>query len=349
MSNTMNAAFVTGLKKLEIKNISIPKIEPGTVLLKINSCSVCGSDVRIFDTGNSRVTYPAIIGHEVSGEVVEVGDGVTRLKLGDKIALGADVPCGNCKWCLTGDCNCCDKNYALGYQFFGGYAQYCLLHPLIVKYGALAQIPNNFSMEEAALAEPLACCINGMQRVQFSAGKSVLVIGAGPIGILLAQLARVFGSPQIILADISEERLRYSNIANPDHIINSSKADLVDTVKNLTNGIGVDVVFTACAVGAVHEVSFNVVAKRGWINFFGGLPVSAGPISILSNQIHYKEICVTGSHGSTPSQFDMAMKLISSGRIKVSSLITHRFKLSELENAFSAVRDRKGLKVVVKP
>ena len=349
MSNVMNAAFVPALKSLEFRTVPIPTIIPGSVLLKVNSCSVCGSDVRIFDTGNSRVTYPAIIGHEVAGEVVAVGQDVTRLKIGDKIALGADVPCGECDWCLNGMCNCCDKNYALGYQFSGGYAQYCLLHPLIVQFGSLAKIPENIPMDQAALAEPLACCINGMERVNFSVGKSVIIIGAGPIGLLLAQLARVMGSPLIIIADISEERLKYAHLAGADHVINSAKDDIICAVQKITNGKGADVVFTACAVGKVHELSLSLVAKRGYVNLFGGLPVSAGPITILSNQIHYKEVCVTGSHGSTPRQFDIAMSLIASGRINVASLITHHFKLPDLELAFATVRDRKGLKVVVNP
>ena len=262
MSNTMNAAFVPALKSLEFRTVPIPTLIPGSVLLKVISCSVCGSDVRIFDTGNSRVVYPAIIGHEVAGEVVAVGQDVTRLQVGDKIALGADVPCGACDWCLNGMCNCCDKNYALGYQFSGGYAQYCLLHPLIVKFGSLAKIPENIPMDQAALAEPLACCINGMERVNFTAGKSVLIIGAGPIGLLLAQLARALGSPLVILSDISEDRLKYANLANPDHIINSAKDDLINAVQEITKGRGADVVFTACASTLAHEQSLAVVAKK---------------------------------------------------------------------------------------
>ncbi|MFC1894367.1 alcohol dehydrogenase catalytic domain-containing protein [Candidatus Dependentiae bacterium] len=349
MLKTMNAAFITGLKSLEIKNVPVPHVEQGTVLVKVTSCSVCGSDIRIFDTGNKRVVYPAIIGHEVAGEVVKVGQGITRFRVGDKVALGADIPCGACEWCLNGMCNCCDKNYALGHQFPGGFAQYCLLNPLVVQFGAVSFVSEKTSMEEAALTEPLACCVNGMEKVNFTGGKSVLIFGAGPIGLLLAQLARVFGSTLVIVVDIDEKRLDQARLFKPDYVINSAKNNLTNIINNLTNGKGVDVIFTACAAANVHELSLSLVAKRGNINLFGGLPITAGPINIFSNQIHYKEISVTGSHGSTPKQFDLAMQLISSGRINVSSLITHHFPLVDLEKAFETVRNREGLKIVVNP
>jgi L-iditol 2-dehydrogenase len=344
----MKAAVITGLNLLEVKDVPIPRIEPQSVLIKVHSCAVCGSDIRIFETGNPRVKYPAIIGHEISGEIIEIGEGVNRFKVGDQIALGADVPCGRCFWCLNGMGNCCDENYAIGYQFQGGFAEKCLIKPMAVQYGPISIVPDGVDMEQAAIAEPLGCCINGMERVSFKAGKSVLIIGAGPIGLLLAQTARVFGSSLTILYDKDPQRLRNSHIGKPDYVIDS-KADLVKEIKARTEGKGVDIVFVACASPEAQMQSLGVVAKRGVINFFGGLPKTAGNISINSNDVHYKEASLTGSHGSTPVHHAMAMKLIAAGRIEVSQLITHRYSLDDIALAFETVKKRLGLKVIVQP
>ena len=346
---TMKAAVVTGPKQIGPQQIPMPSVNRGDLLIKISSCAVCGSDVRITDSGNDRVKVPAIIGHEIAGTVVSVGEDVTQFKVGERVAVGADIPCGACYWCLNGMGNCCDKNYAMGYQFPGGFAEYCLLNSTVVRFGPVCRIPNDVSMDEAALAEPLACCINGMERVFFKPGQSVLVMGSGPIGLMLVQLAKIYGSPLVVLSDVDEKRLEEAVKAKPDHVINSSRENLTTEVARLTNNVGIDVVFTACASAEAHEAAIEVTSKRGFINFFGGLPSSARKISILSNKIHYKELYITGSHGSTPRQHAAAMQLISSKRIDVSSLITHSFGLDDIAVALDTVRTKKGLKVMIHP
>ncbi|MFC1546275.1 alcohol dehydrogenase catalytic domain-containing protein [bacterium] len=345
----MKAAVLKGIKDIEIQDLRMPEVKEGSLLLEVISCAVCGSDVRIYESGNPRVKYPAVIGHEISGNVVEAGKGVTSFKKGDRLAIGADVPCGRCEWCLNGMGNCCDINYAMGYQFHGGFAEYCLLDPLVVKYGPVCKVPEGVDMDHAALAEPLACCINGLERVFFEKGKTVLVIGAGPIGLLLIQTARAFGSDCIILSDIDSKRLKISEKFNPDYIINTKEESLCDKVMSITKGKGADVVITACPSPDAHEDALKVTAKRGFINFFGGLPKDSRNISISSNDIHYKEIYITGSHGSVPRQHELAINLVASGRINVSDLITHKFLLNEIEKALSTVKNKEGLKVIVKP
>ena len=245
--------------------------------------------------------------------------------------------------------NCCDQNYAIGYQFAGGFAEYCLLEPMVVRYGPICHIPEGVNLEYAALAEPLACCINGFERVFFSPGKSVLVIGAGPIGVLLIQLAKAFGSPLTMLCDIDPKRLQLAQFAQADYYINSSASELSESVMEITRGHGVDVVFTACPSVEAQEDALKVVGKRGWVNFFGGLPAGTRNILLNSNEIHYKELYVTGSHGSTPRQHAMAMDLIAAGRIDLSKLITHRFLLDDIGQAFETAQHRTGLKILVKP
>lgn len=345
----MKAAVLTGLGQMEIGEVPVPAVVPGSLLIKVSACAVCGSDIRIFETGNSRVKYPAITGHEMSGEVIEIGKGVEGFNVGDRLAIGADVPCGRCYWCLNGMGNCCDENYAMGYQFQGGFAEYCLLNQIVVQYGPISRIPDGVSMEHAALAEPLACCINGLEKVLFTAGKSVLVMGSGPIGLLLVQAARAFGSPLIILSDTDPKRLKDVEGFGPDHIINSGTESLVDRVMGFTKGKGVDAVFTACPSPDAQEEAVKVVAKRGFVNLFGGLPGNSRDITLHSNTVHYREAYLTGSHGSTPRHHALALDLIASGRIDVSRLITHRYPLSDIKKAFETVKNRKGLKVIVTP
>lgn len=349
MKETMKAAVLTGLRQIEIQEVPIPRPTDGSILLKIHACGVCGSDIRIFNNGHSRVAYPAITGHEISAEVVEVGAGVSRFKAGDWLSLGADVPCGDCEWCQNGLGNCCEKNYAIGHQFPGGFAQYCLLSPMTVQFGPLRKVPAGTNMELAALGEPLACCLNGLERISFKPGSSVAILGAGPIGIMLAQAARAFGSPLVILSDIDPGRLDLARVAKADHYLNSSGGTFIEAIMALSNGKGVDAVFTACPSPDAQEDALHIVGTRGAVNLFGGLPSTARPIELLSNVIHYKEITVTGSHGSTPRQHALAVDLITSGRIDLSALITHHFPLEQIEQAFETVQNRKGLKVMVRP
>jgi L-iditol 2-dehydrogenase len=343
------AAVLTGLEQIEIREQPVPPVTADTLLLKILACGVCGSDVRIFHHGNSRVTYPAIPGHEIAAEVVAVGQNVSQFQVGDKVSLGADIPCGRCRWCQNGQGNCCEQNLAMGYQYPGGFAHYCLLPETMIQHGPIAHIPDGVDIEQAALAEPLACCLNGLERVSFKPGQSVLILGAGPIGIMLAQAARAFGSAQVILADVDGERLQMAHMAGADYRVDTAVSPLIPTIYDLTNGRGMDVVFTANPSPAAQEDALQVVGTRGTVNFFGGLPGNAPPITLDSNLIHYKEIAVTGSHGSTPRQHALALDLIATGRVNLAELITHRFPLAQIEAAFAAARNRTGLKIMVLP
>ena len=344
----MKAAVVTELGRLEIKEIEVPRLKAGGLLCRVLACGICGSDLRILEAGNPRVTFPAILGHELACEVVEVGSGVSGFRGGDRIAVGADVPCGACGWCGQGAGNCCEQNLALGYQFPGGFSEYCLLDPVVVAQGPIALIPNGVATEQAALAEPLACCLNGLERAGFAAGKSVLVIGAGPMGILLGELARASGASLAILCDLDPRRLAMAGFARVDHIVDGSNG-LVSRIMEVTHGHGVDIVLTACAAPEAQELALELVARRGCVTWFGGLPLAARAIAVNSNAIHYKEISITGAHGSTPRQHARALEWIASGQIDVSLLITHRFPLDQIHEAFEAVRHRLGLKVMVLP
>lgn len=346
----MKAALLEGIDRLVVRDIPVPEIDPDYgMLVRVKACAVCGSDVRILRHGNDRVKMPQVIGHEIAGEVVQVGRLLSRFKVGDRVAIGADVPCGECDYCRDGYGNECSTNYAIGYQFPGGFAEYIPLNRITTEYGPVHRVPRGVPYEVAALAEPLACCINGFELTPVHLGDTVVIIGAGPVGCLLAQLSRYLGASKIILAQRSRTRLDLARRFGADVYVSTLDEDIRERVMAETDGLGAHLVVVACASLEAQQQALDIVRPRGMVNFFGGLPANSPPLKVLSNRIHYHECFVTGSHGSVPRQHRVALELIGSGRINVHDLITHSFPLEEVREAFAVVQAKQGLKVVVKP
>ena len=345
----MQAAVWHGPKDIRVEARPIPEAIAGSVVLKVEACAICGSDLRIWREGNNRITEPRIIGHEIAGQVVAVGAGVDRFQIGDRVSVGADIPCGKCKQCLAGRANCCETNLAMGYQFDGGFANYVRLDPIVVSLGPVQRFGAALSYELAALAEPLACCINGYERALFQKGNTVVVFGGGPIGLMLALLGRRYGASQTILVEPNSLRRDPASRIAADVVIDPTTEDPVARVKELTNDLGADTVFTACPAVETHEQAIAMLAKRGVVNFFGGLPKSSRAISILSNAIHYQESYITGSHGSTPEQHKSALEMIENGSIDLRQMITHHVLLSDIGHGLEAATAGEAIKVIVQP
>lgn len=350
VNGQMKAAVWYGPGDLRVEDRPVPAVVPGSLLLKVDSCAVCGSDLRIFREGNPRITAPRTIGHEIAGTVVDVGAGISRFAVGDRVSVGADVPCGQCVHCKNGRPNCCDTNLAIGYQFEGGFAEYIRLDPIVVELGPVQQVIGDIPTDWAALAEPLACCLNGYELALMQPKLSVAVFGAGPIGLMLMVLARqLYQAPRVIAIEPSAVRRQKARQFGADIVIDPAAADPVAAILELTGGAGVDRIFTACPAVQSHEQAIAVVAKRGVVNFFGGLPKSAPPINLLSNHLHYKEAYVMGSHGSTPAHHRRALELIESGRIDVAPFVTHRVALADIAEGFRLAQAGEAIKVIVKP
>ncbi len=323
--------------------------EEGGIIVKVESCAMCGSDLRILRHGNARVAPGRTVGHEIAGRVVAVGKGVNRFREDDRVSIGADVPCGNCTHCLAGRANCCDVNYAIGHQFEGGFAQYIPLNKLVVDLGPVQKLAASTSYDVAALAEPLACCINGYERGLMAPGRSVVIFGAGPIGMMLAMLAPAYGATQVVLIDPSQARLdKAQQLSLAQHYI-SPGTDPVEAVMEITRGLGADMIFTACPSVEAHGQAIRMLAKRGVVNLFGGVPKDSPAIAMESNFIHYREAYITGSHGSTPEQHAKALALIESGKVDVEKLITHRLPLEKIHDAYEVAGTGDAVKVVIKP
>ena len=345
----MKAALLEKLDSIVMKEIDRPACGDREAILKVNACAVCGSDIRIFHYGNDRVKMPAVIGHEIAGEIVEVGKNVRGVKPGDRVAVGADVPCGTCYWCANGMGTNCRINYAIGYQFPGGFQQYMALNETTLSFGPIAPMPPGVSFAEAAIAEPLACAVNGLELARFGLGKSICVIGLGPIGCMMLELTRVFGASKVFAAQRSKTRLEMARQFLPEaRFVATEEEDLVKTVMDETNGDGVDLVITTAGTVQAHEDAIRMVAHRGYVNLFGGLK-NQPKLCIDSNLIHYKECYVMGSHGSLPRHHEKAVQLIAQGAVHAKKYISKTYSLDDVQAAFDYHESRGGLKVVVKP
>ncbi|HUI71381.1 MAG TPA: alcohol dehydrogenase catalytic domain-containing protein, partial [Spirochaetia bacterium] len=268
----MKAAVLEALERIVVKDIPEPVCGENEAVLKVNACAVCGSDIRIFHYGNERVKPPAVIGHEIAGEIIRVGKQVTGLREGDRIALGADVPCGTCYWCTNGMGTNCRINYAIGYQFPGGFQERMVLNETTLKYGPVTSIPAGLSYAEAAIAEPLACAVNGLELAQFGLGKSICIIGLGPIGCMMLELSKVFGASTVFAAQRSRARMEMARQFLPSaRFIATEEENLVETVMRETDGEGVDLAITTAGTVQAHDDAIRMVRHRGFVNLFGGL------------------------------------------------------------------------------
>lgn len=344
----MKAAVLEQLHQLVVKEVPTPKIEDNSVLVRVKACAICGSDLRIYHYGNSRVETPAIIGHELSGDVVEIGKNVTKFAVGDRVAIGADVPCGECVFCEAGIGNNCQINYAIGYQFQGGFAEYILLNATTVHYGPVHKIPDHLSYEEGALAEPLGCVLNALELSQIQFGDTVVIIGAGPIGCMIIEVARKMGASKIIVVQRSRPRLEMAKQFGADVYICSSEEDSVARVLKETKGLGADVIITSCSSPEAQVDAIHMAKNRARVNLFGGLP-KGSTITLDSNIIHYKELFVHGAHGAMPRHHQKAIELLAAGTIDAKPFISHHFSLENINEAFAVAESHSGMRVIVHP
>ncbi len=345
----MKAAVLEELNKITVKDVAMPACGDDEAILEVDACAVCGSDIRIFHFGNDRVKPPAVIGHEIAGRIVEAGKKVSRVKKGDRVAIGADVPCGTCYWCTNGMGTNCRINYAIGYQFPGGFQEYMVLNRTTLAYGPVTSIPDTLSFAEAAIAEPLACAVNGLELAQLSLGKSICIIGLGPIGCMMLELSRVFGASRVFAAQRSAHRLDMARRFLPEaRFIATEQENLVETVMRETGGEGVDLAITTAGTVQAHEDAILMVRHRGYVNLFGGLK-NQPKLTIDSNLIHYKECYVMGSHGSLPRHHEAAVGLIARGAVRAREYISAVYPLEGIRDALEYHESRKGLKVIVAP
>lgn len=339
---------------IRLEQLPEPDVAPGQVKIRVRACSTCGTDVKISRSGHPNMTPPQVMGHEIAGEIVAIGDGVDAgpdgWSIGDRVQVIAAIPDGTCPDCLAGHQAICPNQLSMGYQFPGGFAEYMIVPCEVLAVGGLNRIPDSLGFAEASLAEPLACVLNGQELARVSPGDTVVVIGSGPIGCLHVRLARARGAATLILIDLNAERLAAAAaLVHPDHTVATADQDPVAAVLELTGGRGADVVITAAASGAAQEAGLRMLARRGRLSLFGGLPKDAPNITVDANLVHYRELTLVGVNGSTPSHNKRALELIASGAVPVADLITHRLPLDQVLDAIEIVARGDAIKVTIEP
>lgn len=342
----MQAAILSGPNALQVSSVANPKAEPGDIILRMRAATICGTDIRIFrGRKTAGVRYPSIIGHEFSGEVVEVGAG-SSFSTGQRVCVCPAIPCGRCAHCLRGRENLCPDLQAIGYEIDGAFAEYLRIPAIAVEMGNVHILPDSISYEAAALIEPLACVLNGQNKVGLTAGETVVILGSGPIGTLHVKLARLCGAGRVIVSEPNAGRRALALAAGADVVLDPGSVDLRAAVLAETRGVGADVVICAIGIPALAAQAIGLAGKGGRISLFAGF--SKGELGQLDiNAIHYDELQVVGAFGLSRRDYVDAMMMIADGRLEVASMITHRFDLSQVVEAFAAAESGAAMKVAI--
>lgn len=337
---------------VRLEDIPEPVCGDDEIKIKVKNCSTCGTDVKIYKNGHQNITRVTTMGHEVAGEIVEIGKDVAgNWTVGEGVQTIAAVPCGECHECKKGWMQVCENQTSVGYQYDGGFAEYMIIPHAVLKVDGLNRIPEGVGFDEASAVEPFACALNGQEQLGIEEGDFVVVFGAGPIGCMHTRIARgVYKAGTVVMVDINAERLAMSAAAvQADATIDSSSVDVVDKVMEMTGGRGADVVITATPANVTQEQALSMAARNGRISFFGGLPKTNPTITCDSNLIHYRQLHINGANGSTPAQHKRALQYVASGQLPVKDLITRHIKLDDALQAFDIVAKGEAIKVTVEP
>lgn len=345
----MKAAIYKGTELLEIEEMEIPKLEPGSILLKVKACAICGGDLRTYRHGHAAIKPPIVLGHEIAGEIVEVADDVASFQPGERVIVAPAIGCATCSYCSSGWQNMCYTRTTIAHHYHGGFAEYVLIPAGAVRAGNINRIPDEVTYLEASLAEPLACVLNAQEVMNIGLGDSVAVIGAGPIGCMHAEVARARGAGKVFLINRSAGRLEAAKKFGYDAYIDLSKTDGVKAVMDLTKGLGANVVIITAGTPEAQTLGIAMASKMGKVCLFAGLPKSQPTIQLDANHVHYRQIAVYGAFSSAPRHNALALELIRSGKVSAKQILTHLVSLEKIKQGMDFVDDRAGLRVTVSP
>lgn len=344
---TMNAAVLEDVGRLRLRRVRRPEPGPGEVVLKIEANTICGTDLRIVSGAKTAGVRPGVIlGHEFAGRVAAVGDGVAGVPVGAQATCSIVVGCLRCAACQSGREHLCENLILFGYELDGGLAEYLLVPRVAMEHGNLVVVERELPATTLALAEPVSCCLNGARQVAVAPGETVVVLGAGPIGLLHIALARLAGAT--IFATGRPGRLEAALSLGATEAFDLTGDALTREIMQRTGGRGADVVIVAVGDLSLVNQALELAALGGRVNYFAGFPKGSAA-TMDPNLIHYRELLVSGGSNARRADVARAVGLLSSGALDVGSMVTHQFPLSELDEAMAAVRQRRGLKVAVVP
>lgn len=345
----MRAVVLNGPNDFAPTDIPKPVIGDNDMLLEMKKAAICGTDMRILaGTKTKGVRYPSVIGHEMCGVIAEVGKNVTGFQVGDKVSIANVIPCGSCPACLAGRENACMNRKAIGYEFNGGFEEYVLIPEIAIKSGNVIKLPEDVSFTAGALIEPLSCCIRGLKNAGTGFNDTVLIVGAGPIGLMHMQLSKIAGAKQIIVSEPNEMRREVALELGADRVVDPTKENLEQIIKDATGGMGADVIVMAIGVPALVNSTLKLCKKGGTVNLFAGF-AGTGECTIEVNTIHYNEINVNGSTAYKRADYLEAADMVITKKINLDKIATHTFKIDEFQDAYEMCKSGKGLKVMIEP
>ena len=343
----MTAAVLYGREHLRIESVDIPTLGAGDILVRVRTALTCGTDVKVFRRGyHARMIQPpALFGHELAGDVAAMGRDVQGFALGERVMAANSAPCGTCFFCQHGKENLCEDLLFNN----GAYAQFIRIPERIVQKN-LHHIPNHVSYQDAALAEPLACVMRGLEETGVQPGDTVAILGLGPIGMMFARLAKTVYQARVIAIGRRQPQLeRASRMGADDTVLNADGADPVAAVRELTGGRGADVVIEAVGLPEVWQLAVKLLRRGGVVNFFGGCPTGA-EVGVDTHLLHYSELTLKASFHHTPALVRKAVDAIARGYVSAKDFVNRVEPLSNLLEVMQHLMSHNGhLKTAIIP
>lgn len=340
-----------GPNDMRLEEVEKPVAQAGELVICMESASFCGTDLRIIH-GNHR-HYPTgtvrTPGHELVGRISQIGDGVQGYEIGQRVFVAPNIGCGHCEQCIAGNNNLCVNFTALGITIDGAFAQFVRIPANAVSQGNVMLIAEHVDPAVAALIEPFACVLRGQRPLNIQAGDVVLVMGAGPIGIMHLKLARLKGAGIVIVSEPIAERRQQAAEMGADVVVDPFNEDLKAVVLANSGGRGADAIIIAAPVNMLQEQSLDLAAVGGRISFFGGLPKDRPTIQFDSNLVHYKELVVSATTACSTFDCLQAANIVNSARVDLAPLVSARVGLADAVEGLRLAEDRKSLKVVLVP
>jgi len=339
----MRAAVLEAVKKIVVKDVPKPQIKPDEVLIKVATCGICGTDIKLYE-GKYAAKMPVVLGHECSGEVVEVGKEVKSFKVGDRVVSDPNESCGKCYWCRNSQPCFCNNLAAYGVLRDGGFAEYCTAGEK-----GVYKVPASLDFESAAFTEPVSCAVHAVDIISYRPGDKVVIIGGGPMGQIHLQFALHSGVSKVVLVEPEESRMQMAKKFGASQVINPHTEDVKKTVLDSTEGLGAEVVIEAVGHASTIEQAVGLAKRGGKILIFGFAPegekASFIPFDILS-----KELTIMGSWVN-PYTYSRALDVLASKQVEVKPLISSRVKLDKIMDGFKMMLERpKGfMKALVYP
>ena len=331
----------------EVTEIEKPVCGPDEILLKMKAAALCGTDKRIFTGAKTKgVRLDSVAGHEFCGLIEEVGENVTGFVPGEKAAVANVIPCGHCSACLSGRENACLERKAIGYEFDGGFAQYVRIPAICIEAGNVVKLPEHVSFAAGALIEPLACCIRGLRNTGTSFGDTVLIAGAGPIGLMHLQLSLGAGARKVIVSEPDPSKRALALKLGACRAVDPANEDLTAAVLKETGGEGVDRAVMAIGVNGLVDSVLRMTKKGGTVCLFAGFPKGATS-EIDPSVIHYNELHVTGSTAYKRDDYLLAARMVVEKKIDLDAIVSHRFALEDFRQAMELHMAGTALKIVI--